>query len=466
VKIRVFRHYVHAPVWILALIEAGIFFASIYVGAQLRFIEYSGVGIEELGPLLPRAIILTFTMFVVMMSMGLYRSDMKLEDRSYRSLFISSFAVGFLTITAIFYVVPNLHLGRGVLGIAFLIAAAASALTRYLFIKLQDSTVTKRRILVLGSGSRAARIAEIAKERNGDNRFHLVGFALRGTADERIDKSLLLPEDAPLIALCRKHHVDEIVVGIRQRRGGHVHMDELLECRMEGIQVTDLSSFFERETGKVQLESLNPSWIVYCEGFNRSDIRNIVKRMFDVSVSIFLLLLTLPVLLLTAILIKLESRGPVFYRQRRIGECGHPFDVIKFRSMRTDAEVDGKPQWAQKNDNRVTKVGWLIRKLRIDELPQILNVLKGDMSFVGPRPERPFFINQFVGHIPYYLTRHSVKPGITGWAQVRYPYGASIEDAKQKLQYDLYYAKNHTLFLDLVILFETAQVVLFGKGAR
>ena len=465
-KIRVFRHYVHAPVWILALVEGVIFFASIYVGAELRFLEFSGAGIEDLGPLYPRAIILTVTMFVVLTSMGLYRSDMKLEDRSYLSLFTIAYSIGFLSITALFYMFPSLHLGRGVLGIAFLLAALASAITRYIFVHLQDNTSTKRRILVLGTGSRAARIAEIAKQKNDDNRFHLVGFVERGTEDNEIDEHLLLPRNTPLIALARKYNVDEIVVGVRQRRGGNSSMDELLECRMEGIRVTDLSSFFERETGKVQLESLNPSWIVYCEGFNRSDIRNIVKRMFDVIVSLVLLLLTLPVMVLTAILIKLESRGPVFYRQRRVGECGHPFDVIKFRSMRTDAEVDGKPQWAKTNDNRVTRVGWLIRKLRIDELPQIINVIKGDMSFVGPRPERPYFINQLAESIPYYLTRHSVKPGITGWAQVRYPYGASVEDAKQKLQYDLYYAKNHTLFLDLVILFETAQVVLFGKGAR
>jgi sugar transferase (PEP-CTERM system associated) len=465
-KVRLFRHYVHAPVWILALIEIGLFFGSIYAGAYLRFLGDDVSAIAELGPLYPKAAVLTLTMFVVMTSMGLYRSDMKLEDRSYNSLFVTSFIVGFITITAIFYMIPALHLGRGILGIAFLLAFAVSAVTRFIFVKAQDSKVTKRRILVLGAGNRAARIAEIAKEKPKDNRFHLVGFIVRGDVDSEIDKSLLMPADVPIVALARKHDVDEIVIGVRQRRGGNLHMDELLECRMEGLRVTDLSSFFERETGRVQLDSLNPSWMVFCEGFSRSDVRNIVKRMFDVTVSIALLIITLPVMLLTAVLIKLESPGPVLYRQRRVGECGHPFDVLKFRSMRSDAEAEGKPQWAQKDDNRVTHVGRVIRKLRIDELPQIINVIKGDMSFVGPRPERPFFVNQLVDDIPYYLTRHTVKPGITGWAQVRYPYGASVEDARAKLQYDLYYAKNHTFFLDLVILLETVQVVLFGKGAR
>jgi len=227
-----------------------------------------------------------------------------------------------------------------------------------------------------------------------------------------------------------------------------------------------LPSFFERQTGQIQLESLNASWMIFSDGFHRSPMKDIVKRIFDVTASSLLLLLTLPVFVLTALLIWLESGSPILYRQERVGENGRIFNVLKFRSMRKDAERDGVPQWAKKQDARVTRVGKVIRLLRIDELPQIFNVLRGDMSFVGPRPERPYFVDELTKKISYYPSRHTVKPGITGWAQIRYPYGATVEDAVQKLQYDLYYVKNHTLFLDLIVLIQTAQVVLFGKGAR
>ncbi len=228
----------------------------------------------------------------------------------------------------------------------------------------------------------------------------------------------------------------------------------------------ELSSFFERETGCVQLQSLNPSWLIFSDGFDRGLLRDTSKRLFDVVVSGILLVVALPIMALTALLIKLDSRGPILYRQERIGQGGAAFDVLKFRSMRTDAEKDGKPQWAKQNDSRVTRVGRVIRLLRIDELPQIFNVLKGEMSFVGPRPERPFFVDQLSEMIPYFMYRHNVKPGITGWAQIRYSYGSSVEDAIEKLQYDLYYVKNHSFFLDLVVLFQTMQVILFHKGAR
>jgi sugar transferase (PEP-CTERM system associated) len=239
-----------------------------------------------------------------------------------------------------------------------------------------------------------------------------------------------------------------------------------LECRLRGIEITDLASFFERERCQLHLESLNMSWMIFGAGFRQGFVRETVKRFFDVMTSAVLVLVTLPIMILTALCIYLEDRGPVFYRQERVGQGGRVFTIFKVRSMRDDAERDGQPRWAGAGDNRTTTVGRIIRKLRIDELPQILNVLRGDMSFVGPRPERPFFVEQLASKIPYYGARHSIKPGITGWAQVRYPYGASLDDAVEKLQYDLYYVKNHTLFLDIMVLIETVQVVLWGKGAR
>ncbi|MFY7975234.1 MAG: exopolysaccharide biosynthesis polyprenyl glycosylphosphotransferase, partial [Rubrivivax sp.] len=211
---------------------------------------------------------------------------------------------------------------------------------------------------------------------------------------------------------------------------------------------------------------LNASWLIFGDGFNQGALRTFVKRVFDIFCALLLTLVSAPIMVITAFAIKLESRGPVFYRQERVGLEGKPFMVTKFRSMRTDAEKDGKPRWATQNDDRVTRIGHIIRRLRIDELPQLFNVLNGEMSLVGPRPERPFFVEQLTQEIPFYAVRHSVKPGVTGWAQVRYHYGSTVEDSQEKLQYDLYYVKNHTLFLDLVVLFETVGVVLTGKGAR
>jgi sugar transferase (PEP-CTERM system associated) len=277
--------------------------------------------------------------------------------------------------------------------------------------------------------------------------------------DRILDTGETLPE------LATRLQINEIILAVRERRGG-MPVDELLECKLRGINVLELSTFFERENGHLQLDSMNASWMILAEGFNQGMLRDTVKRLFDLLISSAMLVMTLPLMALTALLIKLESPGPVLYRQERVGQGGHPFTILKFRSMRSDAEHDGKPRWASQNDSRVTLVGRFIRRTRIDELPQIFNVFFGDMSFVGPRPERPYFVQDLTQQIPYYGIRHTVKPGITGWAQVRYPYGATVEDALHKLQYDLYYVKNHSLFLDLTILFQTVQVVLWGKGVR
>ncbi len=241
---------------------------------------------------------------------------------------------------------------------------------------------------------------------------------------------------------------------------------ELLDCKVRGVRVFDLSSFFERTQGQIRIDSLRASWLIYGDGFRQGWARTFVKRCFDLSASIILLMMAAPVMLLTALLILLEDGAPIFYKQERVGRGGRVFRVIKFRSMRRDAEGDGKPRWATANDDRTTRVGRVIRKLRIDELPQLFNVIVGDMSLVGPRPERPYFVDQLSQEIPFYAVRHCVKPGVTGWAQVRYAYGSSVDDAVQKLQYDLYYVKNHTLVLDTLVLFETVRVVLTGEGAN
>jgi sugar transferase (PEP-CTERM system associated) len=270
-----------------------------------------------------------------------------------------------------------------------------------------------------------------------------------------------------LRAAARELEVDEIVIAMDDRRR-EFPVRELLDCRLNGIEVIDIVSFLERETGRVHVDVLNPSWIIFAAGFRRDALRQASKRAFDLLASLALVLLTWPFMLLTAIAIMFEDgpRAPLLYRQRRVGLDGKDFHVLKFRSMRVDAEGDGKARWATGSDDRVTRVGRVIRKVRIDELPQIFNVLRGDMSFVGPRPERPEFVSQLAESIPYYEERHCAKPGITGWAQICYPYGASEKDSLEKLQYDLYYVKNQSLLFDLMILLQTVEVVLLGKGGR
>jgi len=276
----------------------------------------------------------------------------------------------------------------------------------------------------------------------------------------------VLSDASPLEATVSRLGVHEVIVAVREQRGGLLPLSELLNCRLRGIRVTDLSAFFERMTGQVPIDSLKASWLIYGEGFRQGRSRHLVKRAFDIFAATALLIVALPVMIATAIAVLIESGRPIIFRQERLGLGGRPFTLLKFRSMGTDAELDGVPRWASMRDPRITKVGEFIRRTRIDELPQLINVLKGEMSFVGPRPERAYFVAQLSEKVPFYGARHTVKPGVTGWAQVHYSYGASVEESAQKLQFDLYYVKNHTLLLDLVILLRTMKVVLLREGAR
>ncbi len=321
------------------------------------------------------------------------------------------------------------------------------------------------RVLIFGAGAEAKSVGEVLKRSDPD--IHIVGFYPSPTDSEIcIPGQLVLPRMQSLSDTAHALNVDEIIIAVHERRGGVLPLRELLDCKLSGVNVLDLASYFERALGQIRLDSLRVGWLIFGEGFRQGWARTLVKRIFDIVSATILLLLALPVMIITALLIVLEDGFPIFYRQERVGLNGRLFSVVKFRSMRKDAESDGKPRWATANDDRTTRVGRIIRKLRIDELPQLYSVLTGDMSLVGPRPERPYFVDQLTRDIPFYAVRHSVKPGVTGWAQVSYHYGASVDDSIQKLQYDLYYVKNHTLFLDIVILFETVGVVLTGKGAQ
>jgi sugar transferase (PEP-CTERM system associated) len=321
------------------------------------------------------------------------------------------------------------------------------------------------RTLIFGSGT-AAKMAGDALS-SSSLRAEIVGYyPAPNESEHAVSADKLLSGHASLRACATTLGVREIVVALSERRGGSMPLPDLLECRTHGINVSDISSHFERISGKIRIDYLNAGWLIFSDGFRNRIFHAIVKQIFDVVCAALLLALATPIMLLTMVLIRLESEGPVLYRQQRVGRDGKPYQVLKFRSMRIDAEKDGVARWAAAHDDRTTRVGAVIRKYRIDELPQLINVLKGDMSLVGPRPERPVFVEELTRQIPYYAVRQSLKPGITGWAQVNYQYGATLEDTVEKLQYDLYYVKNHTLLLDLMILVQTVGVVLSGKGAR
>jgi sugar transferase (PEP-CTERM system associated) len=332
---------------------------------------------------------------------------------------------------------------------------------------IKDSGLTSRRVLVVGAGEQARSVAAELKKFDPTG-YDIVGYFPVGEtpASAQVDAGLLLDASIPMAEHARRLRADEVIVAVKQQRGVGLPLEDLLACRTQGRSVLDLSRFYERVHGEVPIESLKASWLIYSEGFVQGNVRTLSKRVFDILASVVLLALTWPVIVVTAILIKFESRGPVLYKQERVGLSGKTFQVLKLRSMRSDAERDGVAVWATSNDSRTTRIGKFIRKTRIDELPQLFNVLRGEMSFVGPRPERPVFVSKLAEDLAFYDVRHTVKPGITGWAQVRFSYASTLDEAKKKLHYDLYYVKNHSLFLDVVILFQTVRVILFQVGAR
>jgi sugar transferase (PEP-CTERM system associated) len=461
--IRIFSHYIPIRTLFLVGLETLVLILSIHFGLALSGIspEPGAVQAFSIGPTVA---MLAVFILITMTAMGLYDSEVREAVGITLLRLLLAFVLGLVLSALAITLVPSLALGPNALMSAFAVALAGSAVTRLVVVGWITPHAFQRRVLVLGTGSRAASVEDLVKGK--DDYIKIVGYLPTQPAQDHVEIGRILPRIESLVEAVKRHRVNEIIIAVRDRRGGVLPVQELLECRLRGVAVTDVASFFERERCQLHLESLNMSWMIFGEGFRQGFIRETVKRFFDVTASAILVLATLPVMVLTALCIYLEDGGPILYRQERVGQGGRLFSIFKFRSMRNDAERDGRPRWAGANDDRTTTIGHIIRKLRVDELPQILNVLRGDMSFVGPRPERPFFVEQLASKIPYYAARHSIKPGITGWAQVRFPYGASLDDAVEKLQYDLYYVKNHTLFLDVMVLIETVQVVLWGKGAR
>mgnify|MGYP001201314618 FL=1 len=465
-RLRLFGHHLHVSIAVLAAIEGVAFFIVLLLAARLRLQSDLAEIEADVGPLWPRALIFSAVMLTSLFALGLYSARQRARTFGIALRLLAAVSLGLAVTTVFFYLIPDIWIGRGVLAFAGVGAIGSASLSRAFFHRVVDGDIFKRRVLVYGTGQRAASIANL--RRRADRRgFVVVGYVQPSGESCLVPGDQVLQVRGSLQDLCERLDVDEVVVAMDDRRNGFPVRD-LLDCRLAGIDVTELLTFLERETGRVRVDVLNPSWIIFGEGYRRDPLRLFTARCLDLVASLTILVLMLPVMLLTALAIKIEDgwRAPVLYRQDRVGLGGKVFKLLKFRSMRTDAEASGQAQWAQKNDPRVTRVGAVIRKLRIDELPQIINVLRGQMSFVGPRPERPEFVRELSERIPYYLQRHCVKPGITGWAQLCYPYGSSEHDALEKLQYDLYYIKNNNLLFDLTILIQTAEVVLLGKGAR
>jgi len=460
--IRLFNHYLSIRVLLLSFIEALVLFQAMVLGFGIRLMDQ--------GAPLPvtQAGLFALLMLLMMTGLGMYQAQNEPFRVTAQRLVIAwflSLAIMMALFASLSGFLATPQVDPFALATTSGFAVGGVLLLRVIFFHVSDIGLPKRRVLVLGNGAEAEDVIRFLHDAQRGRNIQYAG--VYPVVAERV-----LPDGERrfnhehLVRTAQELRVSEIVLAVRERRGGVLPLRQLLDCKLRGIRVMDLTSFYERELGILKLDNLRASWLILGTGFDQGLFRDMIKRTFDILVSLLLLIATLPILLLAMLAIFLESGLPVFYRQERVGQGGVPFTILKLRTMVRNAEKDGKPRWAGVNDDRITRVGRFLRRSRIDELPQLFNVLRGDMSFVGPRPERPFFVQHLLEDIPYYDVRHSVKPGVTGWSQVRYPYGASVDDSLAKLQYDLYYVKNHSLFLDLLILVDTVQVVLLGKGAR
>lgn len=470
--VRLFNHYIHTPYLWLGVLEALLHACSAYLAVWLvQPLPVPGV---EYADLSTRLVVYSAVMLFATLAMGVYQARLRegFLGMAVRTM-VAYFLLGCVLLLVIYLMFPGLHPGRGTLAPALLISYLTMLLLRHAFVRIAGEERLRRSILLVGSGPKAQTLVEALEGELASKGLRLVGVVPCGDAETAVAEERLLRLPGSIYQFALQERVDEVVVVAEERRrrsdgATPLPINDLLDCKLAGINVLEAVTFYERETGKIEISLIHPAWLVFSDGFRFSSVRDISKRIFDLAVSIVLLLLVWPLMLCTALAVWLESgcRGPVLYRQERVGFGGRTFSLAKFRSMSVDAEKDGKAVWAQKNDSRITRVGAVIRSTRLDELPQLLNVIRGEMSFVGPRPERPQFVTELAEQIPFYDARHRVKPGLMGWAQLCYPYGASVDDARQKLKYDLYYVKNHSLLLDCLIVIQTVEVVLLGKGAH
>ncbi|MDQ2076195.1 TIGR03013 family XrtA/PEP-CTERM system glycosyltransferase [Marinimicrobium sp. ABcell2] len=469
--IRVNKHYIHLPYLFLGVIELGLLLVAAWMAQQWQWAltdqlaAWSGLP-DNPWPQLSFAAVLS----CCTLSMGVYPAMVR---EGYSSMvlrtLVSFFLLGSVALYVLNILIPGLQLSQGMIFWGVLLATAMVFLTRWIFLKVVDTAELKRRVVVYGAGERARALLENLEPEKDLVGVQVVGCVPSGNETLAVDPALVLPTPTDWVSFVRSRQISEIVVSPEERRrgeGGAFPLNELIDCKLVGVPTSDALGFCERELGKIDIGLLKPGWMLFSDGFRYSRRRLLAKRLFDLTLASLFVLVLWPFMLLTALAVMLESGRPVLYHQLRVGLNGKTFRIYKFRSMRQDAEKGGKAVWAKKNDSRVTRVGAFIRNTRLDELPQLYNVIRGDMSFVGPRPERPEFVEELAQQIPFYDMRHKVKPGLMGWAQLKYPYGASVEDAKHKLQYDLYYTKNHSFFMDILIMIQTVEIVLLGKGVH
>lgn len=460
--IRLFKHYIPRAVLLLGLLDFMLLMAAAEMGWIVRVWQLGSL-VEPITSRIPQLASFAVALQCAMVAVGCYGGEALQSLRFALARLLVAVSLGVILISVMFFLLPELTLWRSNTVYSMGIAIALLFVVRLLFGRVFGGDAFKRRVLVLGAGARARRISVLGARPGAS--FIVVGHVAMGDS-EPVVTAAVRREDIDLVEHVQTTAADEVVLALQERRNA-MPVADLLRIRTTGVHVNEISTFLERETGRVDLRSVNPSWLIFSDGFSSGRrLSAWAKRGFDMIASGILLIPAAPVIALFALLVKLDSKGPAFFRQVRVGHYGVNFTIVKLRSMKLDAEAPGEAIWAEKDDPRITRVGRIIRKLRIDELPQAWMVLKGEMSFVGPRPERPEFVADLATKMPYYTERHVVKPGITGWAQINFPYGASLDDARQKLEYDLYYAKNYTPFLDVLILLQTVRVLLWPEGAR
>ena len=460
--IRLFKHYIPNTVLLLALFDFVLLMVAGELGWMVRAWQI-GIGLGEISDRFAPLLIFAVLVQTAMIAVGVYGSDALRSMRYAGARLLVAISLGIIALSVVYFLLPGRTLWRSNLFYAMFIAITLLIGARIMLGGLLGTSAFRRRVLVLGAGARADRLRKLGDRPEAG--FVIVGYIGMAAKPAEVEEAIHRDAISNLTRYVENLGVSEVVLALEERRNA-LPLKDLLRIKTTGVHVNEFSTFLERETGRVDLDTVNPSWLIFSDGFSSGRmVSSAFKRLFDIVVSMVLLIATAPLIVLFALLVKLDSKGPAFFRQVRVGLYGQTFSLIKLRSMRVDAEAGGA-QWAAKHDPRVTRIGRIIRKCRIDELPQAWTVLKGEMSFVGPRPERPEFVEDLEDKLPFYAERHMVKPGITGWAQINYPYGASIEDSRHKLEYDLYYAKNYTPFLDLLILLQTLRVVLWNEGAR
>jgi sugar transferase (PEP-CTERM system associated) len=465
--IRVFNHYIRSPYLFLAIIE----FIALYACNYFVVLYLSGDTVEAglRSVMSGAASIYALVMLLSTLAMGVYSSGLIESFLSMAVRTVVSYCLlGGSACLILFNIFPVFSFVSSLLLESVMVSLVVILIIRRIFYSVVDSSKLKRRLFVLGAGEKAQNLYGAIKNKSLIG-FDVVGFIPAEYDNTALASELLINPVGGIYRLARREKIDEIVVAVDDRRkgeGSYFPLDELLECKMNGVKITEAVTFYERELGCIELAEIYRGWMVFGSGFKYSQVRDFIKRVFDILVCVALLLIMWPFMLLTIMAVALETGFPVLYKQQRVGLNGESFWIYKFRSMTLDAEKGGKAVWAQENDVRVTRVGSFIRNTRLDELPQIYNVLKGNMSFVGPRPERPEFVVDLSENLTYYKDRHRVKPGLMGWAQLNYSYGASVDDAANKLKYDLYYVKNHSFMLDILIVVQSIEVILLGKGVR